>query len=69
MEAGELKLKISVVISTYNGEQYIEEQMTSILRQSRKADEVLILDDCSNDNTTMIINNFINENSLNNEWH
>ena len=62
-------MKISVVISTYNGEQYIEEQMTSILRQSRKADEVLILDDCSNDNTTMIINNFINENSLNNEWH
>lgn len=69
MKEGELELKISVVISTYNGERYIEEQMTSILRQSRKPDEVLILDDCSKDNTTMIIDNFIRNNSLNDRWN
>ena len=68
MEAGKLELKISVIISTYNGERYIEEQMTSILHQSRNPDEVLILDDCSSDNTTMIINNFIKNNSLNDTW-
>ena len=45
MEARKLELKISVIISTYNGERYIEEQMTSILHQSRNPDEVLILDD------------------------
>lgn len=68
MEARKLELKISVIISTYNGERYIEEQMTSILHQSRNPDEVLILDDCSSDNTTMIINNFIKNNNLNDTW-
>ena len=40
---------ISVVLTTYNGEQFLQEQLESILRQSRKVDELLIFDDCSLD--------------------
>ena len=42
-------MKISIVLSTYNGKAYITEQLDSILNQTRKADE-----DCSTDNTPQI---------------
>lgn len=42
---------ISVVATTYNGEKYISEQFESIIKQTRKADEIIIIDDDSNDNT------------------
>ncbi len=40
-------MKISVLMSTYNGEKYIVEQMESIHNQTRKPDEVVIIDDWS----------------------
>ena len=46
-------MKLSIVLSTYNGGAYITEQLDSILNQTRKADEVLIFDDCSTDNRTI----------------
>lgn len=46
---------ISVVMATYNGEKYIEEQLTSILEQTRKPDEVIVSDDCSSDRTCEIV--------------
>lgn len=57
---------VSVVMATYNGENYIYEQMRSIYEQTRQADEVLICDDCSKDRTTAIIDNFIKTHGLNN---
>lgn len=48
--------KISVCIPTYNGEKYIKEQLDSILIQLSHNDEIIISDDCSNDNTLAIIN-------------
>lgn len=57
-------MKISIVLSTYNGGAYIIEQLDSILNQTRKADEVLIFDDCSTDNTQQIIEQFISEHNL-----
>lgn len=56
--------KISIVMATYNGEQYIEEQLESILAQTVQPDEVLICDDCSSDNTVAIIKDFIKKNEL-----
>jgi len=44
-------LKISVVICTFQGELYIQEQLESILRQTRPVDEILLLDDGSKDQT------------------
>lgn len=57
-------MKLSIVLSTYNGGAYITEQLDSILNQTRKADEVLIFDDCSTDNTPQIIEQFISEHNL-----
>lgn len=50
---------ISVAMTTYNGEKYVETQMVSLMYQSRCADEVIIVDDCSKDNTAEIIRQFI----------
>lgn len=57
-------MNTSVVMTTYNGEKYIIEQLDSIKNQSRKADEVLIFDDCSTDNTVKKINEYIEKNDL-----
>ena len=36
---------VSVIIATYNGENYIVKQLESIRNQTRKLDEVIIVDD------------------------
>lgn len=59
---------ISICIATYNGEKYIEEQLLSILNQTRQADEVVICDDNSSDNTAKIITQFIQNNNLSLKW-
>lgn len=41
----------SIVIATYNGEKYIEEQICSLLSQTKLPDEIVICDDCSGDAT------------------
>jgi glycosyltransferase involved in cell wall biosynthesis len=50
------KSMVSVCLTTYNGEKYIEDQLLSILNQLSTNDEVIIVDDCSVDNTISIIN-------------
>lgn len=57
-------MKISVVMTTYNGEKYVEEQLDSIRKQTRKPDEVIIFDDCSSDNTVEVVREYIEGNSL-----
>lgn len=57
-----------MAIATYNGEKYIEEQLQSILGQTRKPDEVIIHDDRSTDRTAEIIVGFITKNNLMDKW-
>lgn len=59
-------MKVSVVISTYNGEKYIYEQLESIRNQTRKPDEVLIFDDVSTDNTVEIVKKYLDQYKLDN---
>lgn len=59
-------MKTSIVMSTYNGEKYIVDQLESIRKQSKMPDEVLIFDDCSTDQTVEIVTNYIQDNGLNN---
>ena len=47
--------KITVVMTTYNGEKYIREQLESIFMQTRLPDELIIADDCSSDSTNSIV--------------
>ena len=56
--------KISVVVGTYNGQKFIEGQLDSIRLQTRKADEVLIVDDCSVDLTFDTVSDYISKYSL-----
>lgn len=49
---------ISVCIPTYNGGKFIRKQLESILKQLSSADEVVISDDSSTDNTLQIIKSF-----------
>lgn len=58
--------RVSIVLSTYNGEKNVLEQMESLLHQKRIPNEVLIFDDCSSDSTVDIVKRFIAENSLDN---
>lgn len=57
---------ISVVMTTYNGEKYIQNQLNSILNQTMKIDEVLIFDDVSDDKTVDMIERFIKDKQLKN---
>ncbi|HSB93162.1 MAG TPA: glycosyltransferase family 2 protein [Flavitalea sp.] len=49
---------ISVVLASYNGSKYIEEQIKSILQQSYSPVELIIVDDASSDHTVSIIRQF-----------
>lgn len=49
------ELLISVVMATYNGAPYIEQQINSILQQLGPDDELIISDDHSTDNTVQRI--------------
>ncbi|MBQ9406322.1 MAG: glycosyltransferase [Desulfovibrio sp.] len=62
------QLKVVVLMCTYNGAHYINEQLESIFQQTRPVDEVLIADDGSTDNTVEIIKRFIQEKELSG-WH
>ncbi|WP_277409233.1 glycosyltransferase [Lacrimispora xylanisolvens] len=55
---------ISVVMATYNGEKYIKAQLESILRQSRKPDEIIINDDNSSDSTIHILETIKNTSDI-----
>src|ERR1700712_112451 len=46
---------VSVCMATYNGENYIQAQLDSILKQIAAGDEVVISDDSSSDKTLDII--------------
>lgn len=55
---------ISVVIATYNGEQYIVEQLKSITAQTLLPDEIIIVDDFSSDETVNLINDFAKQSKV-----
>ena len=61
-------MTISVCMGTYNGENYIEQQLKSLLNQTREPDEVIICDDSSDDKTAEIIRRFIDVNHLQDSW-
>ncbi|WIM39751.1 glycosyltransferase family 2 protein [Paenibacillus sp. PK4536] len=49
---------LQVLMSTYNGEKYISEQLNSIFSQPYQSIQILIRDDGSSDNTLVIINQY-----------
>lgn len=54
---------ISIVLPTFNGEQYIAKSIQSCLDQSYKDFELIIINDCSTDNTINIISEYAKKDS------
>jgi len=55
------KKTVSIAMTTYNGEKYIEKQLRSIFAQTLQPGEIVICDDCSKDRTMEIIRAVVKE--------
>ena len=49
---------ISIAMCTYNGSRFLREQSESFLNQSRQPDHLVVCDDCSNDGTRSLLQEF-----------
>lgn len=54
-------MKVTVIILAYKHERFIVEALTAIAMQTRPADEIIVVDDASPDETPALINAFIRE--------
>ena len=52
------KYRVKVLLSSYNGENYIDKQITSILNQENVDISILIRDDGSKDNTRNLLSKY-----------
>jgi len=50
---------VSVIIPLYNAEKYVGELLNSILAQTFQNFEVIVVDDCSTDNSVAVVQNFM----------
>lgn len=60
--------KVTVLLALYNGSKYIVPQLDSLLKQTKKIDQVLIGDDGSTDGSIRIVQKYIEEHHLENSW-
>ncbi|EIL3980533.1 glycosyltransferase, partial [Escherichia coli] len=52
---------VSIAMTTYNGALYVKQQLRSLVSQTYKNIEIVIVDDCSTDSTIEIIEEFADE--------
>ena len=51
-------MKISVALTTHNGDRFLREQLDSLYSQTMVPDEVVVCDDCSTDHTMEILDEY-----------
>lgn len=49
---------VSVVVASYNHAEYLEQRMDSLINQTYQDIEILVIDDCSTDNSVEVLNNY-----------
>lgn len=63
--------KVSVIIPVYNTEKYLSKCLNSVINQSLKEIEIIVINDCSTDNSLKIIEEFVKKDNrivlINNE--
>jgi glycosyltransferase involved in cell wall biosynthesis len=53
-----MSAKISAIIPTYNAGAFLAETLRSVLGQTRPADEIIVVDDCSTDDSLAVAKSF-----------
>ncbi len=53
------KIKVSIIVPVYNVEDFLDECLSSIVRQTLKDIEIICVDDGSTDNSRLIIDDFV----------
>lgn len=51
-------LPITVIIPSYNHEKYVSEAIESVLDQSQKPSQIIVVDDCSNDSSRSVLQQY-----------
>ena len=49
---------VSIVLATYNGEKFLEQQLDSLIKQDYPNIEIIAIDDCSSDKTFQILQQY-----------
>ena len=55
---------VSIIMPSYNTAQYISETIQSVLRQTYTNWELIIIDDCSNDDTDNVVKKYLSDNRI-----
>ena len=62
-------LSIGVIISTYNNPKWLEKVLWGYIKQQKKADEIIIADDGSREETKILIDSFKDRLPIKHVWH
>lgn len=54
-------IKVSIIIPVHNVEKYIDDTINSVLNQSYKNWEMILVDDCSSDNSVKVIEKYLSD--------
>ena len=54
--------KITVIVPCYNVEKYVQKSIESLLNQTYKNLEIIVIDDCSTDNTYSVLKELLSKN-------
>lgn len=55
---------LGIAVTTFNSEKYIQDSLSYVLSQSVPFDQILVVDDCSSDNTLLIAKKVLSESSI-----
>ena len=63
----DINIQLSIVIPTYNTAEYINETLQSLLNINKEQTEIIIIDDCSSDETVTIAKDWLDRNHIKNQ--